>query len=74
MSNPRLRIDLEKITHNARQTVEISRMHANFFINRDNAKASDYASLIELAQEKVLEKFGTRLELEIELIGDWAGL
>jgi predicted amino acid racemase len=27
MSNPRLRIDLEKITHNAHQTVEISRMH-----------------------------------------------
>jgi ornithine racemase len=27
MSNPRLCIDLEKITHNARQTVEMSRMH-----------------------------------------------
>ena len=27
MSNPRLRIDLDKITHNARKTVEISRMH-----------------------------------------------
>jgi UDP-N-acetylmuramate dehydrogenase len=54
-------------------SVEISRKHANFFINQDNAKAGDYATLIRLAQEKVLEKFGVRLELEIELIGDWSG-
>jgi UDP-N-acetylmuramate dehydrogenase len=53
--------------------VEISRKHANFFINQDNAKASDYAMLINLAREKVLEKFGVKLELEIELIGDWSG-
>lgn len=53
--------------------VEISRKHANFFINQDNAKASDYATLITLSQEKVLEKFGVKLELEIELIGDWSG-
>ena len=53
--------------------VEISRKHANFFINQDNANASDYATLINLAKEKVLEKFGVKLELEIELIGDWSG-
>lgn len=53
--------------------VEISRKHANFFINQDNAKASDYATLINIAREKVLEKFGVKLELEIELIGDWSG-
>jgi UDP-N-acetylmuramate dehydrogenase len=53
--------------------VEISRKHANFFINQGNAKASDYATLISLAQEKVSEKFGVKLELEIELIGDWSG-
>lgn len=53
--------------------VEISRKHANFFINQDSATASDYAALIRLAQDKVLEKFGVKLELEIELLGDWPG-
>lgn len=51
--------------------VEISQKHANFFINQNNATASDYAGLIRLVQEKVLEKFGVSLELEIELLGDW---
>lgn len=53
--------------------VEISRKHANFFISQDSASASDYAELIRLTQEKVLEKFGVRLELEIEMLGDWSG-
>jgi UDP-N-acetylmuramate dehydrogenase len=53
--------------------VQISQKHANFFINQDSARAVDYAELIRLAQEKVLEKFGVKLELEIELIGDWTG-
>jgi len=53
--------------------VEVSQMHANFFINHDSASASDYASLIRLAQQKVYDQSGVRLELEIELVGDWAG-
>jgi UDP-N-acetylmuramate dehydrogenase len=51
--------------------VEISQKHANFFINQDSATASDYAALIRMTQEKVLEKFGVSLELEIELLGEW---
>jgi UDP-N-acetylmuramate dehydrogenase len=51
--------------------VEISRMHANFFINHENATANDYFALIKLAQKKVFDQFGVKLELEIELIGDW---
>jgi UDP-N-acetylmuramate dehydrogenase len=51
--------------------VEISQKHANFFINQDSATASDYAALIKVTQEKVLEKFGVSLELEIELLGEW---
>jgi UDP-N-acetylmuramate dehydrogenase len=51
--------------------VEISQKHANFFINKTSATAGDYAALIQLAQQKVKEKFGIGLELEIELIGDW---
>ncbi len=50
---------------------EISDVHANFFVNRGNATAADILALIHLAQEKVAAKHGVRLELEIELIGDW---
>jgi UDP-N-acetylmuramate dehydrogenase len=52
--------------------VEVSQVHANFFINQANATATDYASLIKLVQQEVFNKFGTRLELEIELIGEWS--
>jgi UDP-N-acetylmuramate dehydrogenase len=51
--------------------VEISQKHANFFITQDRASASDYFGLIRHAQQEVLEKFGVKLELEIELLGDW---
>jgi len=49
---------------------EISPVHANFFINHENATASDVIKLIKLAQSTVAEKFGIGLELEIELIGE----
>ncbi len=50
---------------------EISRVHANFFINHGQTNASDMRALIELAQKTVAEKFNIILELEIELIGEW---
>jgi UDP-N-acetylmuramate dehydrogenase len=50
---------------------EISPMHANFFVNHGGARAADVWALIELAQRTVAEKFGVRLELEVELVGDW---
>jgi UDP-N-acetylmuramate dehydrogenase len=49
---------------------EISPVHANFFINHENATASDVIKLIKLAQSTVADKFGIDLELEIELIGE----
>lgn len=50
----------------------ISPLHANFFINASGeARASDVKALIDLAQQTVLDRFGVRLELEIELLGDW---
>jgi len=51
---------------------EISTVHANFFINHGETRASDIRALIELAQRAVAEKFGVKLELEVELIGDWS--
>jgi UDP-N-acetylmuramate dehydrogenase len=50
---------------------EISAVHANFFVNHGETKASDVRALIDLAQKTVLGKFGILLELEVELIGEW---
>ncbi len=50
---------------------EISTVHANFFVNHGQAKASDVKTLIDLARQRVKEKFGIELELEIELLGEW---
>ena len=49
----------------------ISSQHANFFINNGQTRAEDMRALIELAQETVLEHSGIKLELEVELIGEW---
>jgi UDP-N-acetylmuramate dehydrogenase len=49
----------------------ISSQHANFFINNGLTKAADMRALIELAQQAVLDKFGIKLELEVECIGEW---
>src|SRR5688500_3089015 len=50
---------------------EISPLHGNFFINREDTKAEDILALIQLVQETVKKKHGVELELEIELIGEW---
>lgn len=50
---------------------EISPIHGNFFVNHDQTKASDIRALIELAQKTVTDKFGVKLELEVELVGEW---
>jgi UDP-N-acetylmuramate dehydrogenase len=48
----------------------ISPVHANFFVNTGAAMANDMLALIRLAQDKVRERFGVQLELEIELVGE----
>ncbi|MGQ9681108.1 MAG: UDP-N-acetylmuramate dehydrogenase [Anaerolineae bacterium] len=47
--------------------------HANFIVNVGAASADDVRALIEEIQEEVEARFGVRLELEIELVGDWQG-
>jgi UDP-N-acetylmuramate dehydrogenase len=49
---------------------QISPKHANFIVNRGQARASDIHALIQLAQEKVSQEFGVQLELEIEVVGN----
>jgi UDP-N-acetylmuramate dehydrogenase len=50
---------------------EISPVHANFFVNRGGARAVDVADLLRVARQTVETEAGVRLELEIELIGEW---
>lgn len=50
--------------------VEVSRAHANFFVNLGGASASDVMRLVEIVRSKVLEDFGIKLELEIEVVGE----
>ena len=46
----------------------ISQKHANFFVNKKNAKSEDMKSLINFVKKKVKDKTGIRLELEIVLV------
>lgn len=48
----------------------ISQKHLNFFVNKGNAKSSDIENLIKKVRNKVLEKTGVNLELEIKIIGE----
>ena len=48
---------------------EISEKHANFIINKGNAKAIDVIRLIRSARNKVIKKFNVELQLEIKLLG-----
>jgi len=49
---------------------EISTLHANFIINRGNAKAKDILDLIEYARNVVEERFQIQLEPEVLVIGE----
>ena len=46
----------------------ISEKHANFFVNKKNAKSADMKSLINFVKKKVKDKTGVKLELEIVLV------
>ena len=49
---------------------QISTKHAGFIINIGNAKAKDVLELVKITKNRVLEKFGHEIKLEIEVIGD----
>ncbi len=48
---------------------EVSTKHAGFVINKGNATSDDVIKLVKHVQEKVYEKFGKKIELEVEIIG-----
>jgi len=47
----------------------VSPLHANFIINRGQARAQDVRRLIERMRSRVKEQFGVELELEVGLMG-----
>lgn len=49
--------------------IEISNIHANFFINRGNGRASDFIRLMDFVIQKVKEMFNVTLETEIKIVG-----
>ncbi len=50
--------------------IEVSPVHANYFVNHGAAAARDALELIELVKETVLEKLGIELELEVKILGE----
>jgi len=51
-------------------SVEVSSVHANYFISRGDATCRDFISLMETVKEKVREYCGTELEPEIRILGE----
>lgn len=50
---------------------QISHIHANIMVNLGHATARDVRELISIAQQRVLERHGLRLEPEIGFIGEF---
>lgn len=49
----------------------VSEKHCGFLINKDNASAKDFITLIREVTRIVNEKFGVRLEPEVRFLGDF---
>jgi UDP-N-acetylmuramate dehydrogenase len=50
---------------------EVSRVHANFIVNRGDATARDVYQLMRLVQDRVYAQSGIWLVPEVELVGRW---
>jgi UDP-N-acetylmuramate dehydrogenase len=48
-----------------------SQQHANFIVNLGGASAGDVRALIDLAQQRVEQQTGVKLEPEVKLVGEW---
>jgi len=49
--------------------IEVSKKHANFFINTGAGKAKEFLYLMKIVQEEVWKKFSIKLSPEIKMIG-----
>ncbi len=50
--------------------VEVSPVHANYFVNRGGATAKEALELMALVREKVRERLGVELEPEVRVLGE----
>ncbi|MCJ7830138.1 MAG: UDP-N-acetylmuramate dehydrogenase [Desulfobacterales bacterium] len=48
---------------------QISSRHANFIVNRGNARAADILRLAHLVEQRVRHTFGVNLQREVQLVG-----
>lgn len=53
--------------------IEVSPVHANYFVNHGGGTARDALKLIEHVKETVLARLGIELEMEVEIIGEFLG-
>ena len=51
----------------------VSEKHANFIVNDRRGTAADVRRLIERVRAEIEARDGTRLQAEVEFVGDWAG-
>lgn len=50
---------------------QISEKHANFIVNANSASAQDYYTLAKSVQNEVLRRYKVKLELEVNLLGEF---
>jgi UDP-N-acetylmuramate dehydrogenase len=50
--------------------IEVSPVHANYFVNLGNGTAQEALELIELVRQRVIERLGIELEPEVRVIGE----
>ena len=62
-------IDLAGLKNTMVGDAAISTKHANFIVNKGNAKAADILSLMEHVQETVFKRFNIKLEPEVQIVG-----
>jgi len=48
---------------------EVSPVHANYIVNRGGASASDVRRVMDAVRDRVAQRFGITLELEVQIIG-----
>ena len=50
--------------------IEVSSVHANYFVNLGGGTAEEALELIEIVRERVRERLGVALELEVRVVGE----
>lgn len=50
---------------------EVSRVHANYIVNKGSASAGQVVALMGMVQERVYVDHGIKLEPEVRIVGEW---